>query len=99
MNRDAADKRYHWRHLQCGSGVAGVFITPSHSLPLAEREFVRPVHLSGDAGFAVLEVAAIAVCPSPLIEVLPRDRQAGLPSKAQAMHLNSLTEETYQTAV
>ena len=57
MNRDAADKRYHWRHLQCGSGIAGVFITPSHSLPVAEREFVRPVHLSGDAGFAVLEVA------------------------------------------
>jgi hypothetical protein len=25
--------------------------------------------LSGDAGFAVLEVAAIAVCPSPLIGV------------------------------
>jgi hypothetical protein len=51
------------------SGVAGVFITPSHFLPVAERELFVQFILGGDAGFAVLEVAAIAVCPSPLIEV------------------------------
>ena len=51
------------------SGVAGVFITPSPLLAVAEREMFVQFILSGDAGFAVLEVAAIAVCPSPLIEV------------------------------
>jgi hypothetical protein len=40
-----------------------------HSLPVAERELVVQSILSGDAGFAVLEVAAIAVCPSPSIGV------------------------------
>jgi hypothetical protein len=63
---------------------------------------VGPVHLIGDAGFAVLEVAAIAVCPSPLIETfpkLPRDVSAGSPSEVQAMHLKSLSEEAYQPAV
>jgi hypothetical protein len=39
-----------------------------HSLPVAERELFVQFILGGDAGFAVLEVAAIAVCPSPLIE-------------------------------
>jgi hypothetical protein len=34
-------------------------------LPVAERELFVQFILSGDAGFAVLEVAAIAVCPSP----------------------------------
>ena len=42
------------------SGVAGVFITPSHSLPVAERELFVQFILDGDAGFAVLEVAPIA---------------------------------------
>jgi hypothetical protein len=41
------------------SGVAGVFITPSHSLPVAERELFVQFILGGDAGFAVLEVARL----------------------------------------
>jgi hypothetical protein len=87
---------------QSGSGVAGVFINHPHSLPVAERELFVQSILSGDAGLIGLEDAAIAVCPSPLIEVhIPEAAKDGLawwPSKAQAMHLKSLSEEAYQSA-
>jgi hypothetical protein len=69
------------------SGVAGVFITPSHSLPVAERELFVQFILSGDAGFAVLEVAAIAVCPSLLIEVHIPEAAKGRFGRLSRTHL------------